>query len=159
MSFVHLHLLLNHVPVVGVVFVVLLLAVALWKRNNDIGKLALALLAGIAAVTAIVFLTGEPAEEAVENVAGVSEALIHRHEDVALAALISTGVVGSLALGVLWWYRKQTLPRSLVGGAFVVMLGISGLMAWTANLGGQIRHSEIRSVGAVGGSEVERDSH
>jgi len=159
MSFVHLHLLLNHVPVVGVVFVVLLLAVALWKRHSDIGKLALALLAGIAAITAIVFLTGEPAEEAVENVAGVSEALIHQHEDVALVALISTGVVGALALGLLWWYRRQTLPRRLVGASLVVMLGVSGLMAWTANLGGQIRHSEIRSAGAVIGSEAERDDH
>jgi hypothetical protein len=159
MSFVHLHLLLNHVPVVGVLFVVVLLGVAFWKRNSEIGKLALALMAGIAAVTAVVFLTGEPAEEAVEGVAGISDALIHQHEDVAQAALISTGVAGSFALGLIWWYRKQTLPRSLVATFLAVTIGIGGLMAWTANLGGQIRHSEIRSAGTAIGSEAERDSH
>jgi len=159
MSFVHLHLLLNHVPVVGVFFVLLVLGVALWRRNSEIGKLALVLLVGIAAVTAVVFLTGEPAEEAVENVAGVSDALIHSHEDAATAAFATIAIVATLALAPLWWYRRRELPRWIVGASFVAVLGVGGLMAWTANLGGQIRHTEIRSASTAGGSEVERDGH
>lgn len=38
-------------------------------------------------------------------------------------------------------------------GASVI---VGGLMAWTASLGGEIRHSEIRSVPGVGISVTER---
>jgi hypothetical protein len=147
MSFVHLHLLLNHVPVIGTVFVLLLLAVALWRRSTEIGKLALSAVVGIALVSGIVFLTGEPAEEAVEHVTGVSESIIHQHEEAAEAALFGTGVAGVLSLAFLWWYRRRELPRWVVAASLAVVLAITGMMARTANLGGQIRHSEIR-VGA-----------
>lgn len=33
---------------------------------------------------------------------------------------------------------------------------VGGLMAWTANLGGEIRHSEIRPASALGISVTER---
>lgn len=150
MSFVHLHLLLNHVPVIGMVFVLLLLAVALWRRSSEIGKLALSVVVGIALVTGIVFLTGEPAEEAVEHVAGVSESIIHQHEEAAEAALIGTGMAGVLSLAFLGWYRRRELPRWVAAASLAVVLAVTGMMAWTANLGGQIRHSEIR-----GGAPIE----
>jgi len=145
MSPVHLHLLLNHVPVIGLLFVLLVLGVAFWRRNSETGKLGMAMLAGIAVVTAVVFLTGEPAEEAVENLAGVSEAVIHEHEEAADAALIATSVAGVTALGLLLLYRRRELPRWAVGGTLAIVLVVSGQMAWTANLGGEIRHSEIRN--------------
>jgi nucleoside permease NupC len=150
MSFVHLHLLLNHVPVIGTVFVLLLLVIALWRRSTEIGKLALSAVVGIALVTAIVFLTGEPAEEAVEHVAGVSESVIHQHEEAGEAALFGTGLAGVLSLASLWWYRRRELPRWVAAASLVVVLVVTGMMAWTANLGGQIRHSEIR-----GGAPIE----
>lgn len=149
MSLVHLHLLLNHVPVIGLLFVLLVLGVALWRRNSETGKLGIAMLVGIAAVTAVVFLTGEPAEEAVENFAGVSEMVIHQHEDAADAALIATSVAGVAALGLLLLYRRRELPRWAVSGTLALVLVGGGLMAWTANLGGQIRHSEIRTANVI----------
>ena len=150
MSIVHLHLLLNHVPVIGMAFVLLILGVALWRRNDGMGKLGLAVLAGLSAITAAVFLTGEPAEEAVEGVVGVSESMIHPHEEAAEASLIATAIVGVLALGALAVYRRRTLPRWVTGTALAAALVTSGMLGWTANLGGQIRHTEI------GGSAVSR---
>jgi hypothetical protein len=145
MSSVHLHLLLNHVPVIGVYFILFVLVVALARRSDAIGKIGLAMLVGVALATVAVYFTGEPAEDAVEGLAGVSETLIHSHEDAAVMAFIATGVAGVAALGLLLWYRRRPLTRWAVGGSLALTLTAAGLMAWTANLGGQIRHSEIRS--------------
>jgi Na+/proline symporter len=151
MSFVHLHLLLNHVPVIGIVFVVFVLLAALRLRNDGMAKLALIMLAGIAAVTALVYFTGEPAEDAVEKLAGVSKAIIHDHEEAAELSFIATSIGGVLALVVLWFNRRRELARATIVASLGGVLVISGMMAWTANLGGAIRHTEI---GASAGGEV-----
>jgi hypothetical protein len=144
MTSVHLHLLLTHVPVIGVFVILCVLIGALGRRNDSIGRLGLTMLVGVALVTVAVYFTGEPAEEAVEDLAGVSEALIHSHEDAALAAFAATGVAGVVALGLLSWFRQRALARWAIGAALGLTFVAAGLMAWTANLGGQIRHSEIR---------------
>ena len=148
MNIVHLHLLLNHVPVLGVVFVTLLLFSALIRRSGELAKVSLALFALVGAMALLVFLTGEPAQDAVEKLPGLSERLIDRHEDAALVATIATGVIGALALGALIVYRRRQLPRWVTAFALVAAVGSAGLMGYTANLGGQIRHTEIRSTSA-----------
>ena len=153
MSIVHIHLLLNHVPVLGVVFVTLLLLFALVRHSGEIAKLSLALLALVGALSIAVFFTGEPAQEAVEHLPGPSERLIDRHEDAALLATIVTGCVGALALGALAAYRRRALPRWLTLFALFAALGATGLMGYTANLGGQIRHTEIRPASASSAAE------
>ena len=155
MSVVHLHLMLNHVPVIGMVFALLILGVAAWRRNDGMGKLGLVVMVGLAAVTAVVFLTGEPAEEAVEKVAGVSEAMIHPHEEAAEAALIVTAIAGLLALVALGVYLRRALPRWVTGAAFTAALVASTMLGWAANLGGQIRHTEIGGTAATSSGEVE----
>ena len=145
MSLVHLHLLLNHLPVVGAVFGVFLLAIALVRRDGGLAKVSFAILTVIGAVSGAVFLTGEPAQEAIEKLPGFSERLIDRHEDAALLATIVTGTIGALALAALVVYRRRALPRWLTMLGLVSALGASAMMAYTANLGGQIRHSEIRA--------------
>ena len=59
MSLVHLHLLLNHLPVIGAFFGVLLLAVALARRSSELAKVALAFFAFLGAVSVAVFFTGD----------------------------------------------------------------------------------------------------
>jgi hypothetical protein len=103
-----------------------------------------------------VFLTGEPAEEAVEGVAGVSESMIHPHEEAAEAALIVTGIAGVMALVALGAYRRRSLPRWLTGAAFTAALVSTTMLGWAANLGGRIRHTEIGGTAAASsGEEVE----
>ena len=156
MSIVHLHLILNHVPVIGMGFALLILGVAAWRRNDGMGRLGLVVMVGLAAVTAIVFLTGEPAEEAIEGIAGVSESIIHPHEEAAEASLIATAIAGALALVALIAYRRRALPRWVTGTAFTAALVASSMLAWTANLGGQIRHTEIGGTAAASsGDDVE----
>ena len=158
MSIVHLHLILNHVPVIGMVFALLILGVAAWRRNDGMGRLGLVVMVGLAVVTVAVFLTGEPAEEAVERIATVSEAVIHPHEEAAEAALIVTGIAGAMALVALGAYRRRALPRWVTGAAFTAALVATTMLGWTAYLGGPIRHTEIGGTAAASSGE-EGDDH
>lgn len=155
MSVLHLHLVLNHVPLIGLLMVAVILGVAFWRNSSEMARLGLVFSVGLAAIAGIVFLTGEPAEEAVEHLAGISERAIHAHEEAAEAALIATslaGIVSLLALAIFW---RRTLPRWVTGAGLVVALVAGGVTGWVANLGGQIRHTEI---GAAAGANSDVDS-
>ncbi|HYR11541.1 MAG TPA: hypothetical protein VEQ60_27410 [Longimicrobium sp.] len=145
MSTVHLHLLLNHVPVIGTIIGLFLLAWAVFRKDQGLARATLALFAVLAVVALVTFLTGEPAEEAVEGLAGVSEGTIERHEEAALLATIALGVVGAASLSALVWFRRRALPRRVMTLMLALAPVPAAAMAWTANLGGQIRHSELRA--------------
>lgn len=150
MDLVHIHLLLNHVPVIGAVFTALLLAIALLRDSTELGKTSLGILGLLAAVAIVVYLTGEPTEEIVERLPGFSESAMESHEEAALVATIAIGVLGVLALGALAVFRHRVLPRWVNGATLVATLAVTAMMGYTANLGGQIRHSEIRPGGVAG---------
>jgi uncharacterized membrane protein len=105
------------------------------------------------------YLTGEPAEEAIENLAGVSKSLIGQHEDAATIALIATAVLGLAALMVLWRFRRGLeFPRWVSSTGLAVAIGAAVLMGWTANLGGSIRHPEI-AIGSDGQPQPNEADH
>ncbi len=149
MSSIHLHLLLNHVPVIGSVLGVLLLAAALARRSDELGKAALGLFTLLAAASVVVFFTGEPAEKLVEKLPGFSEAVTERHEDVALIAVVVMGLTGLFCLITLAVFRRRPLAGWVTPVALIASLGTVGIMGYTANLGGQIRHTELRASTAV----------
>ncbi len=161
MSIVHVHLLLNHLPVVGAFLGVLLLAFALLRRSSEMGKFALGLFAAIAAIAIVVFFTGEPAEELIEKLPGFSDVITERHEELARFSTIAMVGFGLLGIGALAVFRGRALPRWIMAAGFAFALGIAGLMGATANSGGQIRHTEIRpsGVAAGGGDRIETDEH
>jgi hypothetical protein len=91
MSLVHLHLMLNHAPVIGIVFAALLLAFAALRRSDELTKVAFGIL-----------------------------------------ALIAVAV-----------YRQRAIPRRVTATAVAGVLAAIGVVGYVANLGGQIRHTEI----------------
>lgn len=142
----HLHLVLNHWPIIVPMLGLLLLAFAWLRHSEPTGRTGLAFLIGGALAALPVYLTGEDAEEAVERAPGVTEALIERHEDAGLIAAVALGVLGVFALWALWRYRRPgALPRWVLTTALSGALVGSGLMAWVGLLGGQIRHTEVRT--------------
>lgn len=145
MSFTHLHLLLNHFPVIGTILGIVLLGVALIRGSSELGKVSLGLFVGLAAIAILVYFTGEPAEDAIEKLPGFSEAITERHEEFALIATIGLGIFGALSLATLAFFRKQPLPRRVMMSAFSLSLVAGGLMGYTAMLGGQVRHTELRA--------------
>lgn len=157
---VHVHLFLNHFPVICSILSVPLFLYAYWRKSDELKQLALLVLVLAAAVTIPVYLSGEPAEEVVEKLAGVSHDLIEQHEDAAYFAMISmmiTGVISLIGL-IAMFLKKAAAAKFLVLVALLSAIGSAGLMLRTSNLGGQIRHSEIRAGGtAEQPSEKEKD--
>jgi uncharacterized membrane protein len=146
MNWGHIHLILNHLPVVGTIFGVLLLMLALLRKSEELKRVSLGVFVFTALLALPVYFTGEPAEEVVEHLPGVVKSLIEEHENAALLALLMAGATGVVALaGLIVFRRAKRLPGWIVGGALVLSLATSGLMGWTANRGGRIRHTEIRT--------------
>ena len=145
MNLAHVHLLVNHIPVLGVALGLVVLAAAAARHHTVVAKCALVLFV-ISALAAIpTYLTGEPAEELVESAAGDVEAWVEPHEEAALISLVLVEGLGVLSIIGLWTSRhRPALARGVMASVLVLAAITAGSLTWTANLGGQIRHSEIR---------------
>ncbi|NOY47215.1 MAG: hypothetical protein GXO84_03225 [Chlorobi bacterium] len=146
MDATHLHLVLTHFPIIGVIIGILILAYGQFYKNSDIQKVALATFILMAILTIPVFLTGEEAEETVEHIAGVSEQLIENHEELAEKAIWLMGLLGVFSMiSFFAIVKKLSFAKTITLITLIVSLGTFGLFAQVGNLGGQIRHSEIRT--------------
>ncbi len=140
----HVHLLLNHLPVIGTGFAMIVFVVGIARRSDEVLKISLALFVAIALIAIPTYVTGEPAGNSIEKLPGVSKAAIERHDDAAEVALAAAEVLGAICLIALFLMSRS--PRIQSAVKVIVMAGalvVVGLMAYTANLGGQIRHTEI----------------
>ncbi|HKE01469.1 MAG TPA: hypothetical protein VKE69_10700 [Planctomycetota bacterium] len=158
---VHVHLALVHLPIAGLGLALVYLLLGEVLRTPWLVRGGALLLVLAAAGAGMAFKTGEPAEDELGKQAAKAEAAfgdaterVHEHEEQAKIALwlaIGAGVGGLVVLvtsgkvapgaklGGPRWLRIATL---LVAGAAMYQVGR------TANLGGEIRHTEIRAVPA-----------
>ncbi len=157
----HVHLILTHAPIFTVLVGVAVLIAALLRRSAELRWTAYVLFVVGGLVAIPVFLSGEGSEEAIKHMAGVSEATIDSHAAAAKISLIGIEILGIASLVA---FAMERMRRDLIAPvmALLVVLGslTSASLAYTANLGGQIRHSEIRNGAAAvnersaeGGSE------
>ncbi|NND35392.1 MAG: hypothetical protein HKN76_22585 [Saprospiraceae bacterium] len=145
MDAAHLHLILNHFPILGTLFGIGLLAHGILAKNTSTQNAGLMLFLIIALISIPAFLTGEGAEETVEHLPGVSENLINIHEEWAEKAVWLMGFLGLLSASNLFFFiKKRPVAKALTLTTLVVALVTFGMMAQVGNLGGQIRHTEIQ---------------
>lgn len=146
MNGAHLHLVLNHFPLVGMFFSIIVLAVSFRIKNDSIKRLGLFLVVLTGVFTVASFLTGEPAEEVVEHLAGISKDLIHDHEEAAEKAAWIIWVTSVLSLvGLIFEIKKKKILPWIVPVVFVLSIVSVVTMSWSNNLGGKINHQEIRA--------------
>ena len=160
MNQTHIHLLVTHLPIFGSLLGGIVLAYGLWTKSNQTKNAAYILLIFSSIGAGIGYLTGEAAEETVENIAGVSETVVEEHEEFALIALVSLIVLGVASIvGLFLTSRKSSSIRSVALVILFISLISFGLVAWTGYLGGQIRHTEISSNPAAQTQGGEREEH
>ena len=140
----HLHLLVNHAPVFGSLFALALLVASFFWAPEVLRRTALVVLIFTALASVASDLSGDPAEKAIRGFPGVRREVIHAHEDFADKSYITASVVGVLALVALVRWRRAPLPKGVTNGALAGAVIVSGMMAWTALLGGRVRHTEVR---------------
>lgn len=145
----HLHLLITHLPIFGSLLGTLVLGYGIWKKSDTtiLASYYLLIISALGAVVA--YVTGEGAEETVENIQGVSENVIEQHADFASYALVALITVAVFSLlGVYFKITNSTFSKPIVKATLFLALVSFALVARTGYLGGQIRHTEIAS-GAV----------
>ena len=140
----HLHLLLNHLPTIGTVLGLALLLLGFVRKSEHLKKVSLEVFFIIALATLPVFMSGVAAQAALKNSPGVSASAIATHEDAALLAFLLMEITGVVAWLGLWQFRRIARETRGNMGAVLVLSSVTVLvMAWAANLGGDIRHPEI----------------
>lgn len=131
----------NHLPVVGAMWTLLVLLVAMARPTPTLSRLALFLVVLTGLTTAIAYLTGEPAEEVVEELPGVAEAAIEEHEELAERSLylgLGAGILALLTLVL----RRPPGRISLLAN-LVMLLVTAATLALTAHEGGKIQRPEL----------------
>jgi uncharacterized membrane protein len=157
---VHLHLMLNHFPVIGMVLGFFLFLLAVRKRSGDLIKASLGGFILLAVLAVPTYLSGAWAEEGVEHLPGVSESIIGQHEDAAAVALIGVAILGIMSLTGLMMFRKQgQFPAWFMMLTLALSLVTVGMMAYTGNLGGKVRHTELRNTPAQSAEADHGEGH
>ena len=149
-NWAHVHLMINHIPVIGLMGILLLLLYAVFRRSEEVKLVSYGALLLIAVMTIVVFVTGQAAEDMAKKIPGVTENDIGRHEEAAGLSLTGIELSGTLALvGLILRRRRGSLPKWNVIAVFVVTIISTLIVLYTANLGGEIRHTEIRGPGSI----------
>ena len=145
MNQAHIHLIVNHVPIVGSLFALVLLGAGLLRKNETLTQAGLVavLAAGLLCLPAQ--LTGEGAAQIVQDLPRVSRALIQAHEAAAELGFWALESAAALALFSLLLLKNASPKARLLALLTLLATVLSfGLLARAGNLGGQIRHTEIR---------------
>src|SRR5437868_1667673 len=142
----HIHLLLNHFPSIGYAIGGGLFLLSLIAKSDDLKRASLVVLLGISLIAIPTYMSGNGAQDGIKSQPDVSKSLIETHEGAALVAFGFMEVTGAFAWLGLWQFRRLA---HVPGWNLVVILVLSvvsfGLMARASNLGGDIRHAEIRA--------------
>jgi uncharacterized membrane protein len=146
----HLHIILNHFPIIGLIFGLGILIIGLILKNESVKNTAFVLFIVATLFGFLSMATGEGAEEMVENLPNIGHDIIHEHEELAERFMIALYATAFFSLLSLVANAKQykfaklfsfiTLMISIVGAVLSQGVGTSG---------GEIRHTEIRKKGDI----------
>ncbi|MFD2720788.1 hypothetical protein ACFST9_18850 [Hymenobacter monticola] len=145
MNQAHLHLLVNHLPIVGSLFAAVLLGAGLLKRNVSLTKAGLVavLVAGLLCLPAQ--LTGEGAAFVMQDPHGIGRRLILAHAAAAELGFWALEGAAALALFGLLLLKNASPKAPLLAWVTLGAALLSfGLLARAGSLGGLIGHPEIR---------------
>lgn len=140
----HLHLMLTHFSIVGTIIGMGILIYGLFKNNDDIKKVALTIFIITGIIVVPIYFTGEWSKLIVEKLPEISSNFVKSHEDIAIQSIFLTGILILFSIFALIAINKKLkFVKIIIILTLLVSLITFGFFIKTANLGGQIRHSEI----------------
>jgi len=149
MNLAHLHIVLNHVPSIGMLVGVGLYILSLIQKNDQLKKISLQVLVAMAFAVLPTYMSGNAAQDILRKRPEVPQGLIEEHQNSAMFALLFTVITGTFAWFGLWQFKRFNRPSSANSMAVLISSALtSAIILRTANLGGDISHPEIR-VGEV----------
>lgn len=145
MNEAHLHLLVNHFPIIGTILGLGILITGIILKNNSVKNTAYVLFI-IAAIFAFFSMaTGEGAEELVEDMPTIGKKIIHEHEEIAEKLALVLYVLGVISItGLYFNFKNHSKAKLLSYTVLIVSIVAVFLAAKAGTSGGEIRHTEIR---------------
>lgn len=146
MNDAHLHLLVNHFPIIGTIFGFGILIAGIIFKNNAVKNVSYVIFIVTAIFAFIAMSTGEGAEEIVEDIPNIGKQIIHEHEEIAEKLAVVLYVLGAVSLFGLYANLKNHSKAKLTSylALVIAIIGIV-LTKSVGTSGGEIRHTEIRA--------------
>ncbi|MCM0607363.1 MAG: hypothetical protein KA715_14835 [Xanthomonadaceae bacterium] len=157
MNIGYIHLVTNHLPIIGIPVALAFYLFALKKPNQTLLRYSTLVLSLLLLSTVIVFFTGEPAEDAIESINGVLKSSIEDHEEIGKIAFIFASISGALGLFTTFFKTTSDKPNIFHKALAALTLLTILLLGWTGLKGGKIRHTEFNSNSAIQDSAEKHD--
>ena len=160
MNDAHLHLVVNHFPIIGTIFGLGILITGMVLKNKTAINIAYILFVISAFFGFASMFTGEGAEEMVEDLPSIGDRIIHEHEEMAEKLALILYVLGAISLVGLYLNYKQHSKANLIIYLALVIAVVGVLIGKeVGTTGGEVRHTEIRTnvVDHTVTPEVERN--
>jgi uncharacterized membrane protein len=146
MNDAHLHMVVNHFPIIGTILGLGILVAGIIFKNNAVKSTAYGLFVVAAVFAAFSMGTGEGAEEIAEKLPSVTDQVIHEHEEMAEKLALVLYALGLVSLIGLYLNFKNHAKANLISYLVVVISVVGVFLAQqTGTTGGEIRHTEIRA--------------
>jgi len=154
MNGAHLHLVVNHLPIIFPIVGVLVMITGLISKSESVKRTAFMIFILGALTTVAAMNTGEGAEEIVEKIKGVTDNYIESHEESAESFAILSYLLGGLSvLGLLASFKQKSFSSLISISTLIFAFVVLFFAKKTGTTGGEIRHTEIRSGYSIPASE------
>ncbi len=159
MNSIHLHLMLNHIPIFGTIILFILFSYSVFRQKEDLSKKLLWLFPVLAVFTTILILTGDPSANVVRTYEGINREAIDTHETFGYISFYLILAISALSFaGIYFSKKKNILPSWIKYGIIILSFLCTVAIAWTGKLGGEIRHVEIsKGINPEGVHYIEKD--
>lgn len=146
MNEAHFHLIVNHLPIVGILIGILVLVTGFILKKPEVKVTAMGIFVFSALASFAAFYSGDGAEEIVEQIPGISETLINQHEESAELFFTVSLILGAISLITMFLEIKK-YKFAKFGFILVLLISLAtGVLSKNVGTtGGEIRHTEIRN--------------
>lgn len=160
MNEAHLHLAINHFPIILPIVGLLLLIAGGVLKSSILKRTAYVFYILAALLTVAAYSSGEAAEHFIEDLPGVEEKYMEIHEETAETFTLIMYLLGGVSLLGLWACIKRK-PFAKWIGYLTILLTIAALFyaKETGTTGGEIMHAEIRTGATVSDMYSNEEHH
>jgi len=150
MNEAHIHMLVNHFPIIGLFFGLGVLLFGVVKKNLTLKSTAYVMLIICVIFGQLAMMTGDKAEHFVEDLPGFTHKIVHEHEEAAEAFMIPMYILGLVSIvGLYAQSKKLSFEKWISYLALVLGVVCIFLSKNAGTTGGEIRHTEIREKGST----------
>jgi hypothetical protein len=138
------HLLINDLPLTGILFGMIILIIGILLKNPSVKRIALSFFIFSTIVTIPAYYTGKRTLEAIGNLEGIDKNMINIHRQAATEFILFSTLLGIISLITLFLdLTNKKLAQLFYIVLIATALFTSFLTQDMASSGRQIRHTEI----------------